>query len=258
MPTSCPPNKPKCQPCVSMQRMRITTPPVYRNASDLFTIATVPHPFTLQSLIHDKDNIDMPFIRRKTSRDTFVLSCTKELLGTGISSFARLARFKDAVAGDFAQGHSLWLTAETPFKVENEKDLEDLDWAFGFTIPRQPLKDGKSETPVPGPERRPPPPKQEFDGPQPTDSQLETQASLLAKAKAYIVKGVGNDGKKKEGKVREVTEAWNLADTEAWKFVRAFNARRTMERRRFEDDEEAYLGKGTYDRWKDFVDEKLH
>ena len=258
MPTSCPPNRPKCQPCVSMQPMRIVTPPVYRNQTDLFTITTVPHPFTLQSLLHDRDNIDIPFIRRKTNRDTFMLAATKELLGTGISSFARLGRFKDAVAGEFAQSHSLWLTAETPFRVEDEKDLEDLDWIFGFRIPREPLKSGKSETPVPGPERRPPPPKQEFDGPQPTERQLETQHSLLAKAKAYVSKGIGRDGKKAPKNVREVAEAWNLADTEAWKFVRAFNARRTMERRKFEDDEEAYLGKGSYDRWKDFVGDKLH
>lgn len=258
MPASCPPNKSKCQPCVSTQPMRITTPPVFRNQSDLFTITTVPHPFTLQSLLHDKDNIDIPFVRRKTNRDVFILSATKELMGTGISSFARLARFKDAVAGEFAQSHSLWLTAEKPVKVDNEKDLQDLDWAFGFQIPRQPLKSGKSETPVPGPERRPPPPKEEFDGPKPTERQLEIQHSLLGKAKAYVNKGIGRDGKRAAKNVREVTEAWNLADAEAWKFVRAFNARRTMERRKFEDDEEAFLGRGAYDRWKDFVDEKLH
>ena len=254
MPTSCPPNRLKCQPCVSMQPMRIVTPPVYRNSSDFFTITTVPHPFTLQSLIHDKDNIDIPYTRRKTNRDTFILSATKELLGTGISSFARLARFKDAVAGDFAQGHSLWLTAETPFKVEIEKEPAGprLDLRLPNPAPNR-SKTANPVTPVPGPERRPPPPKQEFDGPQPTDRQLETQQYILAKAKNYVVKGMGRDGKQAAKNVRQVMEAWNLADTEAWKFVRAFNARRTMERRRFEDDEEAFLGRGAYDRWKDWT-----
>ena len=51
--------------------------------------------------------------------------------------------------------------------------------------------------------------------------------------------------------IRDVMEAWNLADTEAWKFVRAFNARRAMERRKWEDDEAVFIGKRTLDRWKE-------
>ena len=261
MPASCPPNKPGCQTCISRQPMRILTPPVYRNVSTLFTIATIPHPYTLQSLIHTRDSIDAKFVRRSTGRDDFIMAATRELMGTGISSFARLARFKDAVAGEHGSAHSLWLTAENPYRVESPKDLEDLDWTFGFQLPRDKKWDGKSETPVPGPERRPPPPKQEFDGPVPTDEQLKKQRDLLEKARMAIRRGekggsvsglAKGRGQDVFVKAREVMEAWNLADTEAWKFVRAWNARRRMERRRFDDEEEDFQGRGTvFNRWMD-------
>ena len=254
MPASCPPNQSKCRPCVSSQSMLISTPPVFRNTSTLFTIATVPHPYTLQSLIHAKGDLDLKFIRRKTNRDAWILAATKELLGTGWSSFARLAPLKDAVASEYGCARSLWLTAEEPIYLRTEKDLVELDWIFGFEIPRvgQGLKSGKSETPVPGPERRPPPPKQEFDGPVPSDKQLTKQKLLGDKARVAVKRGE-KGGKKEFVALRDAIEAWNLADTEAWKFVRAFNARRQLERRKWEHEEESFLGKGTFDRWRDFV-----
>ncbi len=135
--------------------------------------------------------------------------------------------------------------------LRTEKDMQELDWIFGFRIPRQPLKDGKSETPVPGPERRPPPPKQEFDGPKPSEKQLLRQQLLGERAQRLIKKSEQHGGQKPLIILRNAIEAWNMADTEAWKFVRAFNARRQVERLKWQKEEEAYLGRGFYDRWKD-------
>jgi hypothetical protein len=240
IPTSCPPNRPKCKPCVSSQPMTILTPPVFRNKSSLFVIGTVPHPYTLQSLIHTKDDLDMRYIRRNTTRDSWIVATTKELLGTGISSFARLADVKDAIASDYGSSRSLWLTAENPLSISSQPDLESLDWILGFQIARG-LKSGKSETPVPGPERRPEPPKQEFDGPKPSEAQLKKQRDLVEKSRSVVIKD-GKGGKKDLGRVREVVEAWNLADAEVWKFVRAWNARRTMVRKTWESEEKKFLG----------------
>jgi len=53
--------------------------------------------------------------------------------------------------------------------------------------------------------------------------------------------------------VRAAVEAWNLADTEAWRFVRAWGARRAMERARWEEEEERFLGEGVVGRWVDKV-----
>ena len=251
IPASCPPNRPNCKPCVSSQPMRVLTPPVFRNESTLFTIATVPHPYTLQSLVHTKDDLNIRYIRRNTTRDDWILAATKELLGTGKSSYIRLPAVKSAVASDYGNARSLWLTAEQPLMISNAKDLEELDWILGFQIARHPLKSGKSETPVPGPERRPPPPKQEFDGPTPPEEQLRKQKTLVENARVLVQRTEKGSSPMKQ--VRDVMEAWNLADTEAWKFVRAFNARRTMDRRKWEDEEKAFVGKDTYDRWKEFV-----
>ena len=42
--------------------------------------------------------------------------------------------------------------------------------------------------------------------------------------------------------VVDATEQWNLADTEAWKFARAFSARRRVEREVWENEEQKYAG----------------
>ena len=224
----------------------------------------MPHPYTLLTLVHSTPTFDTAFLRRKTDRDSWILSATKELLGTGISSFARLATLKNAVASDYSAPHTLWLTAEDySAPTLTEEQTEALDWTFGFTIPRSPPSNGRSETPVPGPERRPPPPKQDFEGPEPSEKELEQEKLLLAAARLALEgktpdgKGRGFMSKKGDGPdvvaVRAVVEAWNLADTEVWRFVRAFGARKAMERAKWEEEEERFLKQGVVGRWVDKV-----
>lgn len=267
--SSCPPNKRSCAPCAATSPVRISTPPVFRNKTELFTIATVPHPYTLLTLVHSIPSFDLQFLRRVTHRDGWILAATKELLGTGISSFARLGALKNAVASEYSSPHTLWLLAEDyPSNALSEEQVSELDWTFGFSIPRSPPSNGHSETPVPGPERRPPPPKQEFEGPEPSEKELEQEVTLLARARMALsgqpLDGSGNrwlnslSSKKKEAaldfpRVREAVEAWNLADTEAWKFVRAFGARKAMEKAKWEEEEQRYLEKGMVGRWVDKV-----
>lgn len=270
LPNSCPPNNPKCRTCVASQPLALSTPPVFRNSSTIFTIATLPHPYTLNCLYHQREGLNLKFVRRSTARDRWILEATKELLGTGLSSFARLVRFKDAVASDYSQARTLWLTAETPFKVKSKHDADELDWIFGFQLPRDPVDDGRSETPVPGPERRPPPPKPEFGEAAPlTEVELAAEKRRLRLSQKFIEgsggggttsrggTGGSSAGSKKQAKesrrTKEFVEAWNLADTEAWKFVRAFNARRNIERQKWEEEERAFLGKGAWDRWIDKI-----
>jgi hypothetical protein len=235
----------------------------------VFTIATMPHPYTLLTLTHSTPTIDLQFLRRTTHRDAWILAATKELLGTGISSFSRLAALKNAVASDYSRPHTLWLTAEDyPTNALSEEQVTDLDWTFGFKIPRSPPSNGHSETPVPGPERRPPPPKQEFEGPEPSEKELLQEGALLSRARMALngqsVDGPGDgwlkslSSKKTEAapdfqRVRDAVEAWNLADTEAWKFVRAYGARKAMEKAKWEEEEERYLEKGMVGRWVDKV-----
>lgn len=247
MPSSCPPNNAKCKPCVPAQPMHVSTPNRYYNTTTLYTIGTVPHPYTTALLTNLRDDIDIPWIRRKSERDVWLAAATKDLVGTGVGSQYRIIRFKEAVAGEYATAHSLWLAAE--------KDLpKDLDWHFGFAIPHN-ATDGTSETPVPGPERRPQPEHDPKDGPVASEQELEKEPPLLKRARA-----IGKTKDPKELAVRSAIEAWNLADTEAWKFARAFLARRTVERKEWEDSESQYAGgvgsekgrrQGWGDRWLD-------
>ncbi|KAK5678088.1 hypothetical protein LTS10_009257 [Elasticomyces elasticus] len=230
IPASCPPNKPR---------------------------STVPHPYTLTSLLHSRMDLGVKFVRRETDRDSWTVAATKELLGTGLSSFSRLPALKDFVAGSYGESRTLWLVAEEPVRGDSELDLEELDWHFGFKLPRSKVSDGKSVTPVPGPERRPQKPKEEFgEGPPLSEQELMTERSMFMQAQ--MVLRDSSTGKKGKGgksftQTREIVEAWNLADTEVWRFVRAWDARRRLERRGWEEDEEGFLGKGTFGRWIDKI-----
>lgn len=232
MPASCPPNIPKCTPCVSSHPMKITTPARYRNTTGLYTIGTVPHPYTLRTLDSQRETLDFTYIRRGIKkRDEWLYVVFQELMGTGISGSLRVVKFKDAVAGEYATSHSLWLTAE------KESVPNDLDWWFGFEIPNNATDDGKSETPVPGPERRPKPEHDPADGPVPTDDDLSREPRLLDRAREVFKSKVDNDVR-----MRSAMEAWNLADTEAWRFARAFLARSRVERMKWEEEESRYAG----------------
>jgi hypothetical protein len=235
IPASCPPNNPQCKPCVASTPMKISTPPQYRNISSQYTIGIVPHPYTFATLNSLRDSLDVPYIRRETKRDQYLSTITKELLGTGVSTLPRLVKFKEAVASPFGAAHSIWFPAEKPLPG-------DLDWHFGFAIPKVLSDTGKSETPVPGPERRPPPPDQDpQDGPKVDEKELLRERELLGKAKGVVtVKTKKNDAEMT--KVRNAVEAWNLADSEAWKFANAFIVRNTMEREKWEEEERKFGG----------------
>ena len=229
----------KCTSCNPQHLMKVATPPVYRNGSNLYTIGTVPHPYTLTSLQAQRAHIDTRYIRRETKRDIWISAATKEILGTGRGGPSRVVRFKEAVASEHGHHHSLWLNVES--LPANPKDnlppglLDDLDWHFGFPIPRSLVSHGESETPVPGPERLPPPPKSE--GPVPTDKELAMEVELIAKAREIL--------KSKDTSlvgIKEVAEAWNMADAEIWRFVRAYRARSVLEREKWEEEEKGFGG----------------
>ena len=258
-PASCPPNFPKCAPCVS-SRISISTRREFRNSSDEFTIGSVPHPYTLIMLNNQTDQITVPHIRRHTDRDPWLTEVTKDILGTSRGGPSRVLGLKEAVASEYGQSRGLWLTFDQmPSSASKQTDdgqkgeylpdgfLADLDWFFGFPIPRTRMAKGRSETPVPGPERRPKsepglpaPIRKSWDVDPPSDKELSLEIDLLQKARNVI--------KSKDHRIsqmKEVVEMWNLADTEAWRFVRAWRARSTLERVKWEEEEKAYGVSGT-------------
>jgi len=277
--SSCPPNRPKCAPCVG-KKMRITTPAAFRNTSTLFTISTIPHPYTMITLNNQSDAISVAHIRRYTERDQWVTAVTKSILGDGRGGPSRIMVLKDAVASETGKGRSLWFTVEetpaslnppppppksptnevhpqkemfTPFP---EEWLEDFDWYFGFLVPRNKISHGESFPPVPGPERwsnsipgLPADRKKSSDPDPPTADQMAIEVELLQKAREMI----GSSNKATTGTMAEVAEAWNLADTEVWKFIKAYGARNVVERLQWQQEEASYAdgaSKGKSRWWK--------
>ena len=271
--SSCPPNRPKCSPCVG-SRLPVTTPGTLRNSSTIYTIGTVPHPYTLVALNNLTEKITVSHIRRNTDRDQWLSEVTAQILGTARGGPSRVLSIKEAVASEYGRGRALWLTVEqfpaslTPppappksptnevHKAQGklsplpEEWLEDLDWHFGFPIPRTTISHGESTPPVPGPEREKGPQglpaerKKSYDPDPPTEKQLAMEVEILDMARKTL--------KSKDARVSritEVAEAWNLADTEAWKFVRAFRARATVERRQWVEEEAAFARIKGKSRW---------
>ncbi|KAI9707849.1 MAG: hypothetical protein M1820_004455 [Bogoriella megaspora] len=257
IPSSCPPNNPKCQTCVTNRPLSINILPTYRNHTDTFTLGILPHPYTLSSLLHKTPILTTRLLRRSTPRNPWLSATTLDLLGHGTSSTVRVLRFKDLVASDFGASHSLWMTPE-PYSFSSSSDakheigsdewLRDLDWIFGFKIPRELKRDGRSETPVPGPKQSGQVPEREL---------LQREREVLDAAVRVVVGGEkaplegpprkgsvvqGVLGWEEQRRVMRSAEAWSLADVEAWRFVRAWNARRRVERGVWEEEERRFAG----------------
>ena len=238
LPSSCPPNRPKCTPCDGSHSLLISTPQILRNSSTLFTIGTVPHPYTLSSLISQRADVNTRFIRRQTKRDPWILAATRELMGPDIGGTPRLIKFKESVAGEWDSPRSLWITPE-------KGEVQNVDWHFGFTLPQCDISKGPSS----GAKSTGPDP----EGPVPTEKELQQEMSLLDKASNAVM-----STSKQQKALREMVEAWNLIDTEAWKFARAYRARSHVERTKWEEEEENFAGgmssDGRGSRWSKWFD----
>ena len=253
--------------------MHVTQPESFRNTSSLYTIATVPHPYTLLTLNNQSSTIDVAHIRRNTDRDTWIHAVTRNILGDGRGGASRLVGLKDAVASPFASSRSLWFTVEhfptalisAPVAADHtpsndvqdrpqqfissfpENWLEHIDWHFGFPVPRATKSHGESMNPVPitdrwgkGAMEAPQDPKSSYDPADPDAQHKLTEQRILKEARIAISQ------KKDKALVKlcNVAEKWNLADLEAWKFVRAFRARSVLELEQFLKEESAFEGTG--------------
>lgn len=245
----CPPNRSKCKPCISSTPIPITTPSSIRNKTSRYYIATVPHPWTLTALLHDRVKVDQAFVRRLgfSERDQYLKQITKDShVGT---SEAQLGVLKSSVASEWAAPRTLWVTAEGAGIMN-----EDLPWIFGFKINSNSGVDirasAQSETPVPGKERRPPPINLEEEGHGALgDDALAKEEWVISQSRAAVRSQNRNTVRQ-----RFAVEGFNLGDVEAWRFVRAFAARRRMVRRQFEKEESGFAGaerKSGWGRWMD-------
>lgn len=226
---SCPPNIAKCGPCGATTPPVVRTPKSFMNQTNVFTIGVVPHPWTRAVLANMQDGFNATWIREESERDPWLNTLSQALPGGAVSRYARLLQLKKVVAGgDTTDTRSLWITAEDPFPRQ-------LDWHFGFAIPKTIIDDGKSQSPVPSDHIHDPDRSDLVRGPA-VDEEMDKEEAMLQRARRTIALPRATA----ETRRRASIEAWNMADTEAWRFVRAAHDRRTMERKHWEDEQAKY------------------
>jgi hypothetical protein len=235
-PKSCPPNKPRCQPCDPSKSMKLQLLPSFKNSTSLYSIGTVPHPYTLSTLHYTRDTLDANFIRQK-GRDIWLEAAMKESVGEDHSNEKNVVSFKETVASQQRAPNSLWLTAERVSQT-------DLDWIFGFNLPQQSTSVSGNSAPPSSQSQsdltifaRPDTPKPLEGVEVPEEKWIKNEEERLQKSREVL-----KSGDKLWKGVIEMVEQWNLADTEAWRFARAFSARRRQERKKWEAEEKDYAG----------------
>ncbi len=126
------------------------------------------------------------------------------------------------VASEWGAARGLWITEETTLS------RRDVEWHFGFELPAYNSTSIAFLTALaPNPQVTKHPV---------SEKDLRQQQSLLDEAKEILRRPNREEG------IRPVIEAWNLADTEAWRFVRAFGAREVVERAQWEEEEKKFAG----------------
>ncbi|KAL8696264.1 MAG: hypothetical protein Q9224_002886, partial [Gallowayella concinna] len=135
-PTSCPPNNPSCDPCSSSKPLSLATPTSCTNTSTLFTIGTLPHPYTLASLLAKTASLSIPHIRRDTARDPWLISTTAKTLGPSLGGPDRLVPFKESVGSESLSFRSLWVIAEEEYMGEGAAmSKKELEWFLDSQYP---------------------------------------------------------------------------------------------------------------------------
>lgn len=236
IPSSCPPNRQDCRPCSAISPPPVRTPEFFTNSSTVYSIGTIPHPFTLASLLAEKKEITTRHIRRDTERDRWLHAITQKTLGPKVAGYSRIVSFKETVAGDWGTARGLWMTEDPP------PAHKDLEYHFGFELaPFNVTTRDTDALPLSKKEKKA------------VDRALQMQKELLTNAKAVLKV---QRGKNEKTGVKEMVEAWNLADTEAWRFVRAFGARERVERMKWEEEEKAFAGaeEGKAEGWGKWFD----
>ncbi|KAL4808351.1 hypothetical protein BDV18DRAFT_134802 [Aspergillus unguis] len=229
-PASCPPNQPDCHPCGSRKPVKISQPAVYKNNTQSFTIGTVPHPYTLISLLQNSADVTTRHIRRETTRDEWLRAVTSEQIARELGGGPRVILFKKVVADEPAIGSSLWMTVESLSAAYGQalpsELLDEFEWQLGFRIPRDSNVDAKNEGDA----------KESMQHANPSKEGVEREYTIIQQARDMLKQ------KPSRINIRKVAEAWNMADTEVWRFVKAYRARSIVERKKWEEEERKFFG----------------
>lgn len=202
---SCPPNRRSCVPCSPQHTLETKEVGYYTPNPALFTIGLVPHPYTLATFVRDAAYVNASFIRRKMPRDEYTTTVSEYLFKHHLTSEeTAVATLKKNIAGP-SKAKNLWFPVEW-FSAEEGEDnlpndiLDDLEWHFGFLLPRYSSAEGDK------------PYKALYHVDEPS---WKRQYKLLAHARKVVYNENNNA-------VKTASEAWSIRDTGLWRFVRAY------------------------------------
>lgn len=191
---TCPPGFPRCKPCkgASITRFRSLAhlPP------NAFVLATVPHPLTCLTYLHQKPNIEARFVR-ESRRDEWVSALTADLVDKRSGGYQRLQLLEDFIdspsifQADAKINRGIW-------QIWEEAEMDGIQSVLGFLVD---MKGSSGDEVARGVE----------------------DSSILTAKERVLLQGPESS--------RDVVESWNLAWTELWYFIRALRERRKAELR---------------------------
>lgn len=183
----CPPNIPQCKPCKPLPVKKI--PSLASLPDNAFIFGPVPHPLTLLSYLHDKSKLDPGFIRN-TPRDDWLNSVTRDVVDRRMGGFQRMQCLLE-----YVNPHArVTGKAKIPggyWQIWEEPDWDGLGLALGFRVAITEEATGQDE---------------------------ENLKFAVISAKERVLLQSTESG-------RDVVEAWNLAWTELWYYIRALQRR---------------------------------
>lgn len=207
-PASCPTNRQSCKPC--KKPLTVTPSKTFTNKTGVFSLGTIPHPYTFIALTNpdinlstDSDERSIRFVRRRTQRDEWLRAVTTPV---SVGSAPRVVTIKAATANPTAS--TILSTSDAGFK--------DIEWTLGFTLPEE----SELKLEVPAPDAK------------------QVKVLETAHKDAFSAR----DGGRKR-RLRRAVEAWNLGGTEVWRFGKAYVERNEVERKRWSEAEGAF-GRG--------------
>ncbi|KAK9237758.1 hypothetical protein V1525DRAFT_376609 [Lipomyces kononenkoae] len=244
----CPSNIPNCYKCSkSLRKDFVKTVSAIADSPSTFVIVTIPHPMTSVALSQSASDVNADVVRRETGRDLFVRTVTSEIIGQGVGPPYRALALKKLAAASTEFLDAMYISVfESQFGFENCLVNDYFRWAVGFNFGPRLGKNRKQEhtfdTVV-----------QEIGMCLPAElyTQIQTESARTLDPKVADGGGrstppmsvsdtitairdrIHSTHPDRKRQLRMV-EAWNMADAELWRFVRALNERAAQDENAWE------------------------
>jgi hypothetical protein len=167
-----------------------------------FSIVGIPHPLTVLSMMEGDPAVTALVARKDLQRNAFLRQLASTYIpGNTVGTSYRLMLIKDAIYQVPAVTNSIWFNWEYLADRDKKAFMELVEWDVGFTLP------GKQESTLAV--------AASVDDAIKGSDAIRV-AHILHSSQTRVLDISGKD------KDKAAIEAWNMADTEIWKFLAAW------------------------------------